>query len=120
MKILIDYKELVGKKIAFSHMAEFADQITLATEDGCVLMANMEYYDEDDLRVKVLYPHAVLRVLHGHEWMRKELGKLGIFDIEKYNEEQRIEQERKKEEFRKKQEKKEREEYERLKAKFEK
>lgn len=118
MKILTEYNELVGKKIAFSHMAEFAEQITLATEDGCILMAKMEDCI-DDTRIKVLYPHQVIRVLEKNEWLRKELGNLGIFDIDKYNEEQRVKREKEKEEFRKRQEEKEREEYERLKAKFE-
>ncbi|MGY3186486.1 hypothetical protein [Lysinibacillus sp. TE18511] len=121
MEILTDYKDLVGKKIVFSHMAQFAEQITLATEDGCVLMATFDYDDmAEESRVRVMYPHSVIQVLNRHDWIRNELGKLGIFDIEKYKEEQRIKQEKEKEEYRKKQEVKERAEYERLKAKFEK
>jgi|GEM_PF-4103104 len=79
-------------------------------------------YDEmaEESRVRVMYPHSVIRVLNEQEWIRNELGRLGIFDIEKYKEEQRIKQEKEKEEYRKKQEVKERAEYERLKAKFEK
>lgn len=119
MKILENYNDLVGKKIVFSHMAQFADQITLATEDGCVLMATMEQDDfEGSNEIRILYPHAVLNVLHKHEWMRKELGELGIFDVQKYEEEQRVKREKEKEEYRKKKEQKDREEYQRLKAKF--
>lgn len=121
MEILTDYKDLVGKKIVFSHMAQFAEQITLATEDGYVLMATFEYDDlAEESRVKVMYPHSVIRVLNGQEWIRNELGRLGIFDIEKYKEEQRIKQEKEKEEYLIKLEEKERAEYKRLKAKYEK
>ncbi|MEK4122050.1 hypothetical protein [Lysinibacillus sp. FSL K6-0102] len=121
MDILTDYKDLVGKKIVFSHMAQFAEQITLATEDGCVIMATFDY-DEmaEESRVRVMYPHSVIQVLERHEWIRNELGRLGIFDIEKYKEEQRIKQEKEKEELRKRQEVKELAEYARLKAKYEK
>lgn len=121
MKILKDYKDLVGKKIIFSHMAQFAKQITIATEDGCVLMINMDCDEyEDEKEIKVLCPTKVLNVLNRHKWLREELGKLGIFDIEKYKEEERLKYEKEKEERRKKQEEKEKAEYERLKLKFEK
>lgn len=120
MKILTDYNELVGKKIVFSHMAQFAKQITLATEDGCVLMATFEYDEMDEgTTIRVMYPHFVLQVLDRHEWIRNELGKLGIFDVEKYKEEQRIKYEKQQEESRIKREAKELAEYERLKEKFE-
>ena len=121
MEILKDYKDLVGKTIVFSHMAQFAEQITLATEDGCVLMATFDYdHMAEESRVRVMYPHSVIQVINNNDWIRNELGRLGIFDIEKYKEEQRIKQEKEKEEMRIKQEEKELAEYERLKAKYEK
>jgi hypothetical protein len=121
MKILENYNDLVGKKIVFSHMAQFAEQITLATEDGCVLMATFDL-DEDWERkeIRVLHDQAVLRVLksdHGR-WMREELGELGIFDIDAYTKEQEEIAKKKHEEWKKKQALKEKEEYERLKKKF--
>ncbi|MEB2281098.1 hypothetical protein LAV73_14005 [Lysinibacillus xylanilyticus] len=64
MEILEDYKNLVGKKMVFSHMAQFAEQITLATEDGCVLMATCDYNEmEDGPIVRVLRSPFVIQVL---------------------------------------------------------
>ena len=121
MKILTEYEELVGKEISFSHMAMFAQQITIATKDGCVLMAIMEREDEwgENARIYVLNEHRVMGVIERNEWIRKELGKLGIFDLEKYKEEQRIKHEKEKEKRSIEREKRERAEYERLKNKFE-
>lgn len=121
MKILTDYEDLVGKKIVFSHMAQFASQITIATEDGCVLMATMECEDEwgENKQIRVLHSFHVMNILERNDWMREELGKLGVFDLEKYKEEKRIKAEREKERRLIEREKREREEYERLKAKFE-
>lgn len=127
MEILTDYKELNGKKIIFNHMAQFADQITIATEDGCILMvtrhSDEEFGLDEDYGALQFYVYPkgrVLAVLHQTEWLRKELGALGIFDIDKYNEEQRIKEEKDKLERQAKREKREKEEYERLKSKFEK
>lgn len=124
MNVLTDYKDLVGKTIAFSHMAQFADQITLGTTDGCVLMAamDMSFADEEHVEIKVFNARRVKMTLHeeSNRWMRNELAKLGIFDLAQYEEEQRVKREQEQEEYRKRQAIKEREEYERLKAKFEK
>lgn len=121
MKILTEYKNLVGKEIVFSHMAMFASQITIATKCGCVLMAKMEREDEwgEDTRVYVLREFNVMNVLERNEWMREELGKLGIFDLEKYKREQRIKRKKEKEKSLIEREERERAEYERLKEKFE-
>lgn len=121
MKILTEYEDLVGKEIAFSHMGMFSDQITIATKDGCVLMARMEQEDEfgENSRVYILPKIRVMNVIERNEWMREELGKLGIFDLEKYKEEQRIKREKEKEKRLIDREKRERAEYERLKKKFE-
>lgn len=120
MEILTKYGDLVGKTIAFSHMAQFAEQITIATEDGYVLMATMTGDgDFERKEIRVLAKHSVLAVLNDNEWMRKELAALGIFDMEKYKEEQRIKREKEQEEYRRKKEERELEEYNRLKAKFE-
>ncbi len=119
MEILTDYNDLIGKKIVFCHMAQFAEQITLATEDGCILMATMDVGEfEESKEVRVLYPHRVLQILNQHEWLRNELGKLGVFDVAKYEEEQRIEREKRQTELQKRKEEKERQEYERLKTKY--
>lgn len=120
MEILTKYDDLVGKKIAFSHMAQFAEQITIATEDGCVLMVTTDGDgDFERKEIRVLAKHSVMAVLNDNEWMRKELAKLGIFDMERYKEEQRIKREKEQEEYRRQKEARERETYEKLKAKFE-
>ena len=63
MEILEDYKDLVGKNI-FSHMAQLAEQITLATEEGRVLMATCDYDEmEDGSIVRVLRSPFVIQVL---------------------------------------------------------
>lgn len=90
MEILTDYNDLVDKKIVFAHMAQFAEQITIATEDGSVLMVDMAYEDDECQEVNVYAEHRVLGVLKSDrgKWMRDELSKLGIFDLEQYRKEQ--------------------------------
>lgn len=120
MKVLTDYKELVGKEIAFSHMAQFAGEITIATKDGCILMATLDSDDYgEDKEVSIYHELRVMDNLERNGWMREELGKLGIFDLESYKEEQRIKHEKEKEKRLIEREKRERAEYERLKEKFE-
>lgn len=121
MEILTDYKELNGKKIVFTHMAQFADQITIATEDGCILMVTRFLDECGDSGEFYVYPKLrVMTTLHQSEWLREELGKLGVFDIEKYKEDERIRLEKEKLERQSQKEQREKEEYERLKLKFEK
>lgn len=121
MKILTKYEDLVGKTIAFTHMAQFAENITIATEDGCVLVATQtldeEYMEKKETRV-LWEPHAVLYI-ENNRYLREELGKLGIFDINAYKEKQVELERQKREKFIADQAKREREQYERLKAKFE-
>lgn len=121
MKILTKYDELIGKKIVFSHMAQFAEQITLATEDGSVLMATFDIVDEEEQNIRILSSHHVLRVLKSDrgKWMREELAKLGVFDLDAYQAEQTEIREREQAKWKIEQEKRERQELERLKAKFE-
>ena len=121
MEVLSNYEQLVGKTIAFAHMAQFADQITIATTDGGVLMVEMENREEwsYDKEVTVFNEPMVMRTLNSDPYLRKKLSDLSIFDLEAYEEKRKKEMEeakRKREELKKK---KEREEYERLKAKFE-
>lgn len=121
MEILTDYKDLVGKKIVFSHMPRFAQEITLATEDGCVLMATFDYDDdEEEAKIRIMYPYSVVEVIKRNEWMRNELGALGIFDIETYKKEQEEKRLKEQEEAKRLIEERDRAEYERLKAKYEK
>lgn len=121
MKVLTDYEQLVGKTIAFAHMAQFADQITLATTDGDVLMATMDNQDEwgGDKETTVYYEHMVINTLNHEPYLRKKLGELGIFDIEAYKAKRQKEMEEAKRIREEKRKKYELEEYKRLKAKFE-
>lgn len=121
MKVLDDYNQLLGKTIAFAHMAQFAKQITIATTDNEVLMATfeMDEYGEES-NIRVYHEWHVLDAINKNEWLRLQLGILGIFDLSEWEKEQverkRIERERRL----KAQEEKDKKEYERLKTKFEK
>lgn len=121
MKILTSYLELVGKTIAFTHMAQFADQITIATTDGEVLMVvqeeNAESFDEKQIRV--LYHSEVLRVLESSEYLRVELSKVGAYDLAAYNKRIADEEAERRAAAVKRKEDADRAEYERLKSKFE-
>lgn len=123
MKVLTDYAQLEGKTIAFSHMAQFAEQITIATTDGCILMATFDVADDygEVLHIRVLQKNRVLVVLYSNQgkWIREELSKLGLLDIEAYKEEMKLKAEREKIERIAAYEASERRNYERLKAKFE-
>lgn len=120
MKILEDYKQLVGKTVAFAHMAQFAEYITIATTDGCVIVAtqDLDEYGEGKEN-RVLYTSYAIRYIENNKYIREELGKLGIFDVEEYKNRLAEIERKRREEFAKKQAKIEREQYERLKAKFE-
>lgn len=120
MKILNHYSELEGKEIAFSHMAQFAEHITLATKDGSVLMATFDITDHDEQEIRVLSPGHVLMVLNSEKgkWIREELGKLGIFDIETYRKEEAERLEQKRAAYALEKERKDLEELARLQAKY--
>lgn len=119
MEILTNHVDLEGKKIVFSYQTK--NNFILATEGGCVLMTSY-FYDEwvDDVSIRIASPREVVDMLHKRDWIRSELGRLGIFDIEKYEEEQRIKREKIQEELARKKDEKEFVEYLRLKEKFEK
>ena len=86
MKVLAEYEDLVGKKIVFSHMAQFSQQITLATECGCILMAKMIPQDEwtEETETFILHEIKVIHIIESDKFLREELGRLGIFDLKKY------------------------------------
>jgi len=121
MKVLEDYEKLVGKTIAYVNMAQFADQITIATTDGEVLMAEMILQGEwgDEKEIVILSEDRVLNRLHTNPYIRKKLHELGIFDLEAYERQRQKELEEERRRLREQQEKREYEEYLRLKKKFE-
>lgn len=119
MKVLTNYKDLEGKTISFAHMDQFAEQITLATTDGEVLMATLDGYDIDQFEIVVKKRNGVIFVIDRDEYLREKLNELGIFNLEEWKKERAEEERIDKENRLKEQEKREWAEYERLKAKFE-
>lgn len=122
MKVLTTYEELNGKKIVFSHMAQFAEQITLGTEDGCVLMVTFDITDFEERQIRVLSESHVMIVLNSDrgKYLREQLSSLGIFDIEKYKKKKKAIEKAEKEKRLLEREEREKNEYKRLKAKFDK
>ena len=120
MKILTKYEELVGKTIAFSHMAQFAENITLATEDGCVLVATqtIDDYGENKENRVLWEPHAI-QYIENNKYIREQLGELGIFDIQTYKQKQQELEDKRREEYKKKEVEHELMELQRLKKKYE-
>lgn len=120
MKIIRNDKELIGKTIAFAHMAQFAENITLATEDGCVLVLRQLYDgDTDESQIDIISEPRALRYIENNDYVRESLGKLGIFDTETYKQKKEEEKLKRMQEYQAKKLKEERELYEKLKAKFE-
>ena len=126
MEVLENYDALEGKTIAFAHMAQFAEQITIATTDGCLLMAKFDYNEDDeDLQdapeIRVIQKQRVIGILESDKgrYLREELGKRNLFDLKAFKEREKAKLDKRQAEWRAKQELKEKEEYERLKAKFE-
>ncbi|GIN22563.1 hypothetical protein [Siminovitchia fordii] len=119
MKVLTDYKQLEGKTIAFAHMAQFADQITLVTTDDEVLMATFTQEYEDEFEIKVFNKYNVIYAINNDKYIREEFSKLGIFDLEEWKEEQEKKQRLERQNLKMIREMREREQYEKLKAKFE-
>lgn len=119
MKVIRFDNELVGKTIAFAHVAQFAENITIATDDGCVMIITQEIDDEgDDKQTQILNENAALRYIENNDYVRSALGQLGIFDVAAYKKKKQEEIKKKQEELRVRQLKEERELYERLKAKY--
>ena len=121
MYFITKEEDLVGKEIAFTHMAQFAKAITIVTKDKGIYV--VEQWAEDDSSEITVYNqwkarHYILK----HDWLRKTLHEKGIIsheEIEEYENEKRKEQERHRKNTEKKKEEQEKREYERLKAKFE-
>lgn len=119
MKIIKDYEQLVGKTIAFAHMAQFADQITLATTDGDVLMAEFELVGEDDMEIKILRDRRVIQRVEQSKHLQKALSELGIWDLSAYLKQQEERTKILKEQHLKEKEIRERKTLAELKAKYE-
>ncbi|RWS41506.1 hypothetical protein EKA14_19625 [Bacillus mycoides] len=114
-------EDLIGKEIAFTHMAQFAEAITIVTKDKGILV--VEQFQDDGSSEIVMYGKYNARAyVLKHDWLRKTLHEKGIIsheEIEEYENEKRLAQQRQQEEYKKRQEEQERRDYERLKVKFE-
>lgn len=114
-------EDLIGKEIAFTHMAQFAKAITIVTKDKGILVVE-QFQDDGSSEIGVYGKGNVRAYVLKHDWLRKTLHEKGIIsheEIEEYENEIRLAHQRQQEKYKKRQEEQERETYERLKAKFE-
>lgn len=123
MYFMDNEKELIGKEIAFTQMAQFAQAITIATKDKGILIVE-QYTDEDEGDTSIqVYPKKKARAyLAKNEYLRNKLHEAGVItddDVAEFDEEERQKFEREREARRLLKERQEKEAYERLKAKFE-
>ncbi|MGE6504533.1 hypothetical protein ACQKF0_30330 [Bacillus wiedmannii] len=115
-------EDLVGKEIAFTHMAQFAEAITIVTKDKGILVVN-QFSDDDGSEINVYRKNNARIYVLKHNWIRKTLHEKGIIsneEIEEYENQKRLELQKQLEEHKKRQEEQDRITYERLKVKYEK
>ncbi|RXZ78026.1 hypothetical protein EBB07_28630 [Paenibacillaceae bacterium] len=121
MFFITEEEELLGKTIVFTHMAQFADYITIVTGDGGVLVIDVE--SDSDGKCNSIFPeHLAKRYLFDHSWLRKELNSKGIVtdhDISEYERIKKEEADRYRERMLKIKEDNERKKYNELKLKYE-
>ncbi|MED1535445.1 hypothetical protein [Bacillus pseudomycoides] len=121
MYFITKEEDLVGKEIVFTHMAQFAEAITIVTKDKGILVVK-QWSDDDTSGINVYGKHQARVYVLKHNWIRKTLHEKGIIsheEIEGYENQIRLEQQKQQEEYKRKQEEQEKITYERLKAKFE-
>ena len=70
-------KDLLGKKIIFTHFAQFADAITIVTEDKGVFVC-----DKDLEEIEIYRSHYARKYILDSEYLRKELNRLDIITKE--------------------------------------
>lgn len=122
MYFITKEEDLIGKEIAFTHMAQFARAITIVTKDKGILVVEQYQSEEFNGGIKIYPAQRSKSYVFNDRYLRKELHKKGIItekEIEAYEEKIRIEQEKMKEDRIKRREEQERKDYERLKEKFE-
>lgn len=121
---IVDYEQLVGKTISFIHAAQFASQITIATETKEVCMLKIKMNEEDEnwceaVNIRTIPDWAALNEIEKNEWLRNELGKVGAFDTKIYREQKQKEQEERRKEQIERSKKARYEQYLQLKEEFE-
>ena len=121
MYFITKEEDLVGKEIVFTHMAQFAEAITIVTKDKGVFVVE-QWVEDDRSEINVYGKYKARAYVLRHNWLRKTLHEKGIIsheEIEEYENQIRLEQQKQQEEYKRKQEEQEKITYERLKAKFE-
>ncbi|MFJ1122238.1 hypothetical protein [Bacillus thuringiensis] len=114
-------EDLIGKEIAFTHMAQFAKAITIVTKDKGILVVE-QFQDDGSSEIGVYGKGNARAYVLNHNWLRKTLHEKGIIsheEIQEYENQRLLQQQKQQEEYKRKKEEQERETYERLKAKFE-
>lgn len=117
MYFICSEEDLIGKEISFTHMAQFADCITIVTKDKGIMVI-----EQDTEEITIHGEHFARKYVLEHDWLRRSLHEKGIITAEQITEHlQEKERQRKEEQERylRQQEEQERKTYERLKAKFE-
>jgi flagellar motility protein MotE (MotC chaperone) len=122
MYFITKEEDLWDKKVVFTHMAEFAEAITIVTSDGGIQVVSQQWEDEDRSRIWVYNEAKARSYILNHNYLREQLHKKGVITNQEMAEyEERIKNDR--EDYLKRQkelnEQKDKAEYERLKKKFE-
>lgn len=108
--------ELIGKEIAFTHFAQFADGMVIVTKDKGIFVVNK--YDDE---IEIYRPHQARKHIFDSKYLRKTLNELGIItyeEIEQYKKELEEKFKRDQEIFNQQQEEREYKEYLRLQEKY--
>ncbi|MCU5224082.1 hypothetical protein [Bacillus tropicus] len=115
-------EDLIEKEIVFTHMAQFANAITIVTKDKGILVVE-QFQDDGSSEICIYNEYRAKDYILKHDWLRKTLHEKGIIsqeEIQEYEDRKRLELQKQQEESKKRQEEQERITYERLKLKFEK
>lgn len=112
---------LVGKEILFTHMAQFAQALTIVTTDKGVFVVEQSG-DRGEETITTVYSEGRAReYILRSKWLRENLHEKGVLtheEVEAYEEGKRQEVVRRRQEEKQRQEEKDRREFERLSAKF--
>ena len=86
MYFITKEEDLVGKTIIFTHCAQFAEAITLATTDGGIMVIQQNGETNESV-IRVFYDHQAeyyLFVTGANEWLVNELKKVGVIGEDEY------------------------------------
>ncbi|MGN5650699.1 hypothetical protein [Bacillus sp. Brlt_9] len=87
MYFITKEEDLWDKKVVFTHMAAFAEAITIVTSDGGIQVVSKEWgEDEDRGRIWVYNKSRARSYILNHQYLREQLHKKGIITNEELNE----------------------------------